>query len=910
MCIRNRLLASMLVTGLSAGLPASPAGAEGPVAVARDAEPVVVLGAQIPTWSRLAAEGVAAPYPSGALDETRDAHNGTLTVPPDARTGVPVGEIAAYRYETGRWREIPVQVDERYPYFLANGRSDFGMYSGTDYELTYAWDDENWMKTAGECSAEYPAGKAAVPDPAAGLDDDDEIVFMASDAGDRVPDGAPGPPGTGTARQQVAVADPLDPSEVGFVYLFRRPGGSSFDASTGYVRYQRDANADRYIDRGSFAGNDPEKLGSSNTGYGPNLGGTVCDPDGTVRTSTDRFPRDGVTVTTDRYRWRATGRWMVREMHVAKPGQPGVYGPDLIDRWKGRAFQQSPDSTISVVGFEDEQVNWEANSALLGERTGPVRAIRETWGADSGTNVTKTETFYRDAVAYRYHLRVHPIPPDGIYTSWDYNKGVAVKYFNALKPEGVNIDGINDDTGNVDDLGGQPAYFDAPDPTFNLPSAYYTWEQISGKDDAGSLVYTFEVKGPTSALNPLAVPYYRDDKCLDDGTGDDPVPRPWPGEASTDQRVRDGYAAQAGKPYADVTCDEKQGAWASHGVHIFVTHDTDNAAAPVPTTEVDAQQWQWAVPTAQPGPVGEPYVETIRAPLRTALTEQANVPGPAGPPEDTSITSVQAEQQGDTLRVTGSAVFGGMGPVTVGTDPAGDTAHPYPAALGYDLVSAAIGQPDAGTGDLEFVLDLADLPPTGGLPEAARYFWDFGVKRGEETTLFAIEGKLTDVVRRQRTDSQVFVLQANCATDANNIITCEDVASLSASMDGKANRIRVIVPRAALEQHAKGSLAGATIEPAEIFEGISTAPSAYFSQGGTGDVLAQDQSYPVAVRAVSVAVVPAGQTPGSLTAAGLGPDGAFAQDLDVSGLAPGAYEVWVRACFGADCATAVHPFTL
>ena len=28
---------------------------------------------------------------------------------------------------------------------------------------------------------------------------------------------------------------------------------------------------------------------------------------------------------------------------------PRRYGPDLIDRWKGRAFQSSPDSSISVV---------------------------------------------------------------------------------------------------------------------------------------------------------------------------------------------------------------------------------------------------------------------------------------------------------------------------------------------------------------------------------------------------------------------------------------------------------------------------------------------------------------------------------------------------------------------------------
>ena len=70
----------------------------------------------------------------------------------------------------------------------------------------------------------------------------------------------------------------------------------------------------------------------------------VCD-DGTPatkRSSTDRFPRDGLTVTTDAYNWHATGRWMVREIHIAKPGQtlaanraPGAgvaYGDDLIDR--------------------------------------------------------------------------------------------------------------------------------------------------------------------------------------------------------------------------------------------------------------------------------------------------------------------------------------------------------------------------------------------------------------------------------------------------------------------------------------------------------------------------------------------------------------------------------------------------
>lgn len=608
--------------------------------VARNVEPVVVTGAELPSWSRLAATMVCAPYPSGTTGG-RDAHNGTTLVPPDVRTGVPVEQVVAFRWTGLAWVEIRVQVDERYFYCLFNPGSSFALYSGTDKELTYAWDVESWKKTAGTCTAAYPPLVVPTPDPVAGLDDDDEIAFMASDAGAQAPLAVLPPVGTSNGLA-IAVVDPLDPLNPKFVYLFIRSGGSSFDASNGYVDYARDANADEWIDRYAIAADDPEVLGVSNTGYGPNLPGTVCrtasyagypaTPDGSARASTDRFVRDGVTVTTDAYRWRATGRWMVRDIRVAKPGQPGVYGPDLIDRWKGRAFQQSPDSTISLVGFEDEQVNWEANSALLGERVGPVRAIRETWGADSGTNVTKTETFYRDAVTYRYHVRVHPIPPDGLYTSWDYNAGVATRYYNVLKPGGVAIDGVNDDVGQVDGVFGVPAFFDAPDPTFNVPTAFFNTEQIAGAGDAGSLVYIVEMKGATTLVNPAVVPYYRDDACLDDGTGDDPVARPWPGEASTDARVRAGYSAAAGgTPYAQLTCAQRQGAWGAHGIHYFVTGDSDNVASPEVLSEIDAQQWQFMVPTAAPVNVAQSYGATVLLPLQTVATPLGGVPSLLAP---------------------------------------------------------------------------------------------------------------------------------------------------------------------------------------------------------------------------------------------------------------------------------------
>ena len=672
--MRLRRSSGLSLVGALVATVLMPATAQAQATTAeRSVEPVVLKGAKLPTWSRLPAVGIANPDPPNvpcdpdADDCFRDAHNGTVEPPPDARAGVAVEEIVAFRWDGSRFVEIPVQVDEMFPYFLANENSDFAFYSGTDKEITYEWDVEAWKMIAGECNKEYLPDDPATPeneaapmqDPVLTLDDDDEIVFMASDAGPRAPSGALGPLGTTTNRQEIVVTDPLT-GAASYAYLYLRPGGSAFDESNGYVDYKRDANADEWIDRDTFADADPEKLGSSNTGYGPDLDGTVCndDPDTpaveTIRESSDRFARDGVTVTTDTYRWRATGRWMVREMHVADPVQEDVYGPDLIDRWKGRAFQQSPDSQISVVGFEDEQVNWEANGSLLGEITGPVRAIRETWGADSGTNVTKTETFYRDAVTYRFHVRVHPIPPDGLYTSWDYNYGVATKYWNQhnqnIKPEGYDIDGVNDDAGNVDGIPpGEdpqfPAFFDAPDPTFSPPSAFLTWEQISGAGNFGSLVYIWELLGPTTLTNAAATPYYRDDKCLDDGTGDDPVPRPWPGEASTDSRVITAYGT------ADCNLHQKQGAYASHGLHAFVTQDSDNANVGETTTEIDIRQWQFAVPTAAPQNIAAPYSQTVVTPLQTAAAEQASTPNTRPTADD--IQDVTDEDESTHLILVG-----------------------------------------------------------------------------------------------------------------------------------------------------------------------------------------------------------------------------------------------------------------
>ena len=339
-----------VVAGPSAGsvlASAKPAFGGGPVVKARASEPVVITGADIPTWSRLAATGVAAPYPSGVTsadggDNVRSAHNGIITVPPDVRSGVNPDQIAAYRYNGSGaaqpWTEVPVQVDQMFDNYLANGHSSFSVYSGTDQELTYAWNptahsvgEKSWKKVFGgiagapvlsandACNARYQASGSAgltelaqakangvvsepntvltqVPpddytqamqDPvntAMGrpeLNDDDQIAMMAGDAGLQATAGTAQPAGTfANNGQEITIVDPTSATDGSaqrsYIYLFLQPGGSHFNATNGYVQMTRGATADEWIDRYSFSPSSPEKIGVSNTSYGPNLSGDVC----------------------------------------------------------------------------------------------------------------------------------------------------------------------------------------------------------------------------------------------------------------------------------------------------------------------------------------------------------------------------------------------------------------------------------------------------------------------------------------------------------------------------------------------------------------------------------------------------------------------------------------------------------
>ncbi|GAC1441740.1 MAG: hypothetical protein NVSMB55_10320 [Mycobacteriales bacterium] len=614
--------------------------------------------------------------------------------------GTDVKKLTGWRWDPngGQFVEVPFQVDKVFTRYLSNPASGFSVYSGEDQHTTYQFQREGFRYTAS--SADNPC--LAVPDsppatdPVKGLDNNDELAFMAKDAGPQAPSGATRPDGT-TGVKAVAVTDPLT-RQTSYLYVMtgRTP---SFNADNGYVHYQRDANADTF-----------DKSQSSYSGYGNAEAGVYCDAAGNLVRKADgtpdiqrRRPRDTATITTDRYRYRYDGRWLMTDIRV-KEDNATTYGPDLVDRWKARAFQQDAESKTPCCGYEEEDTNWGGSSTLLGELSGPVRTIRETWGSDSGTNVVRRETFYRDDMVMKTWLRVHVIPPlDGIYAQWDFNAGVMTKYYNPNKPDGVAVDGKNDEVfGNFDDPC-NPKYdassatstasivstyrdvykqsglctalpyhqsFDVPDPTFSKTNAALDWSVTAGP--SGSIVdrYSFE---PTSitpggfAQSVVAVPYYRDDSCFDDGTGSNPGPRLHlrsAGEPTTDPAT--GLPRRCWTP-ADGVVDNStafyQGDIGAHGVHLLFLADSDNARQTVPVDEIVFSQRQVFLTGERTGVVGEQYGRGFEKPLVATVTDSSFSAAGASSspsPSDTSPSDTSPSATSSTSP-TPTATPGGAG---------------------------------------------------------------------------------------------------------------------------------------------------------------------------------------------------------------------------------------------------------
>lgn len=184
-----------------------------------------------------------------------------------------------------------------------------------------------------------------------------------------------------------------------------------------------------------------------------------------------------------------------------------------------------------------------------------------------------------------------------------------------------------------------------------------------------------------------------------------------------------------------------------------------------------------------------------------------------------------------------AAAAGPVPAVTVGTDPVGDWGGGGDAAaaghvLGQDLLSAAIGMPDAKT--VEFVMEVSFLPSAGGVPEATRYTWNFEVDKRP----FELDGKFTNYSRGacDPTSGQCppprdpgpapFLLRGDCVTGDGNVTLCKELARLSGQFSPGDRTIRVRVPGELLGTSPCSVVRGG----ANLFGGsVSASPSAFFS---------------------------------------------------------------------------------
>lgn len=304
-------------------------------------------------------------------------------------TGAAPGDVVAFAW-TGRWHQVPVQVDERkqfdlrvvYPNpFSCGGNGLCYAPFSTPAKLRYA--DPSTLV-------------GADTDPA--LDADDEIVFMAKDAGSSGA-AASDPAGVRAgSRVEVKVSDPLD-GGVGYVYLFRQGGKLDPGAGARYVTYSFSLASGAYPATYKFAA-------GTNT--------------------------ESSTVVTPYYSRRFTDRWQESELRVMRSGATGA---DILDRNEN---QFAPDfcgrSRLTFARGE---------GAFLVNKSGPVRAIRAFLGANSGPMTESQQVFYRGREDDTVFLRVHPIP--GVMSFLDYSSAAAgMTYRNNNNPAGVTIDGAPD----------------------------------------------------------------------------------------------------------------------------------------------------------------------------------------------------------------------------------------------------------------------------------------------------------------------------------------------------------------------------------------------------------------------------------------------------------------------------------
>ena len=388
-----------------------------------------------------------------SADETGAATGPINVTLPGRLHGIAPADLVAFRWD-GSWQQIPVQVDEKEV-------MDLNRIYGPGYPTC---GDPCYSKPRnGAVHRNYTdAGTWVGPDTDATLDGDDEVAFMARDAGGKVASGfAPGGVNPASAVE-VALSDTLYGGE-GYVYLFEDASGLDPAAGADYVDYDFVLESGKgYLDEDS-----------------------AYDPDGDATRPNMRFgprPEDS-RVTTANYTRGFDDRWLDDHIQVHRGGATGV---DILDRHDAQ-FDSLDASCVRT-----QATYRSGEGAFVINRDGPVRAIRDFIGANSGPHVQRQHIFYSGKEDINTFLRVHAVP--GVVDFFDYSAaGNGLTYRagmeNGLEIPAATIDGFPD---AVPPLGGA--------------SGIDGWESVDGPQGGLSMAQIFR----TNNADPTYHLTYRD----------------------------------------------------------------------------------------------------------------------------------------------------------------------------------------------------------------------------------------------------------------------------------------------------------------------------------------------------------------------------------------------------------------
>ncbi|RCH56409.1 hypothetical protein DJ568_00685 [Mucilaginibacter hurinus] len=391
--------------------------------------------------------------PGGTYSGT-SVRNGTPVVLKGSDFGAtPVNTFAAdelvafiYKASIGNWQQVPLQVDERK---TVNGGT---IYNTATTREGWSSQPYSLFSSLQYCDANTWVGTDATTT----FDNDDEVVFMARDAGgDQAPVSASYPTGVqASAGAMITVTDGNNPTApASYIYIFKKSstGGLQQSAGKSYVNYNF-----------SF------KVGTIS--YGP--------AQYKANYTFGHHPENS-TVTSPFYQIGFSDRWIEDVVKVTVDNSLGV---DMVDRHRNQ---------FKINSCHNEDNFTTCAGAYIVNKSGPVRAIRSHMGACSGPLTQREFLYYDQFEVIRTDLRVHQIP--GMMDFWDYSPLAGnMRYSNNNNTTGGTLDPVTGQTGIPVD--GSPDV---------ITAGPLTWQMMSSA--SGTIFRHYKL---THNITPLALTSY------------------------------------------------------------------------------------------------------------------------------------------------------------------------------------------------------------------------------------------------------------------------------------------------------------------------------------------------------------------------------------------------------------------